>query len=281
MLDTFEGLAINRARIRNVLEQMEHHDTPTFDPVSFSRGFPALGGISIKDLGAALAAAVPALSAALADAFPPLAGKIGAVNKKLAGNDPGTQTCVDALLDNNLEKFKTSALTVSVSPETLLFILSEYLKVVLESKNNRTGADMDSAGWQEGYCPFCGAFPDIAFLRNRGSETETPSNFLKAQGGQLWVHCSRCGHQWRVKRSACVYCNSEEKKSYLTIEKEHRMRVYTCESCNKYIACVDEREDIEPDHPEALVVGAVPFYTVAREKGFSPVVDTPLHHLNT
>lgn len=280
MLNTFEGLALKRAEIRGKLEEEGNTCAFPIDTISFAQGLPVFHDFEISHIEQEFSMVAEALSPALGKAFQPLAAHIEIINKKISKQEISAQECVDAVSDDNLEKMGNLAQALNIAPEIINFILSQFLKIILESKSAGIGETLDKTVWTKGYCPLCGSFPDISFLRAaRVDPDQAP--YLKAHGGQFWLHCSTCSHEWYIKRGVCPYCEKEDKRHYFTVENDNKARIYTCDNCKKYLVCIDERENIEPDHPEAVLVGAVPLYIIARDKGYTPMVNTHLNDIET
>lgn len=279
ILDTFKGLALKRAEIRVELKNIVNPHSFSMNTTVFAQGTPIFNNFPINNIDKEFSMVVKTLTPALAKAFKPLANSIALLNKKIDNKEIIIQECIDSILDDNPKKVKNLAKAIDTSPDIVQFILSQSIRIIFEHFSSKLGISLDITAWTQGYCPVCGSFPDISFLRAGNSEKEK-SEFLKAHGGQFWLHCSQCSHEWRIKRSLCAYCGSEDKKSlqYFSVENSNKERVYTCNECKKYIVAIDEREDIEPNHPEATVVGVLPLYMIAKEKGFSPMAITPLHN---
>lgn len=279
IVTTFEGMALERAQIRAELGDLVNPPEFSMDRDAFIQGTPLFNNFELTGIEREFLMALKTLSPALSRAFRPLAGKIEQLNSKIDNKEITVEACVDAIVAGSPEKLEQLGKSADIPPEILQFILFEPIKIIFEIIRAKLENSMESMTWTKGYCPFCGSFPEISFLRADSSE-KVKSEFLKAHGGQLWLHCSQCSHEWRIKRSSCVYCGSEDKGDlqYFSVEKSNKERIYTCNSCKRYIVSIDQREAIEPDHPEAAAVGAVPLNMVARQKGFTPMVNTPLHN---
>lgn len=281
MLNSFQELALKRAEIRITLEGMKTVPEFSMDTSAFIQGKPVFHNFEINRIDKELSLVMASIGPALSKAFPPLAAPVKKIAHQMETREMDIQKCVDSIMDDNLEILESCAHEINVAPEILDFVLSETIKIIFESMSAELEESLTTAQWTKGYCPMCGAFPDISFLRADTAKNGA-SEFLKAHGGQFWLHCSQCSHEWRIKRGLCAYCDNENKNDlgYLSVKKDRGDRVYTCSRCQKYIACFDEREKIEPDHPEALAAGAVPLNIIAQDKGFFPMVDTPLTQIS-
>ncbi len=278
ILNRFEELALTRADIRARIESMVNLPEFSMNRDSFAQGIPVFHNFEFTNINREFLIIIKDLTPVLAKSFKPLSKSIESFNLKIENNDINIDQCIDAILADTPEKLENLSISTAISPAILQFILFQSVKIIFEIISAKLETSLDTTLWSKGYCPFCGSFPDISFLRIDKDEA-AKSEFLKAHGGQFWLHCSSCSHEWRIKRHSCAYCGSEDKNSlqYFFVENNNKERIYTCNQCKHYIVSVDEREDIESNHPEAVLVGAVPLYMVAADKGFYPMVKTPLH----
>jgi FdhE protein len=78
-------------------------------------------------------------------------------------------------------------------------------------------------GWPYGYCPVCGLWPRLAHIDEADSSR------------RLW--CLGCGTNWLFERLVCPFCMESDrgKLGYLQTDKKNPFRIYTCESCRRYI----------------------------------------------
>jgi FdhE protein len=97
---------------------------------------------------------------------------------------------------------------------------------VLQALNRRYGAAA-AAGWIEGYCPMCGAWP--ALVEQRGLERERR------------LRCGRCGCDWCATAHRCVLCGETDHDklgALLTGETSDGSRIETCETCRGYVKVI-------------------------------------------
>ena len=116
-----------------------------------------------------------------------------------------------------------------LGPDTLTFFgtyLVRPIRVLVRAQFEQSSSAGD---WSLGYCPVCGLWPPMARL-----EPEVGRRFL-------W--CIGCDGQWQFPRIRCPFCleRDQEKLGYLTVDGWPGYRVYTCDSCGRYIKCRDER----------------------------------------
>jgi FdhE protein len=114
-----------------------------------------------------------------------------------------------------------------IDVDELIFLLVNWLKpyVVLFAERNSEAISFDE--WEEGRCPVCGYYPDMALLKD-------------ALEGKRFLHCALCETEWPYKRLACTICGEEqaEKLGYFALEEDGEnanYRVDYCDTCHGYI----------------------------------------------
>lgn len=107
-------------------------------------------------------------------------------------------------------------------------------------------------------CPICGSWPDLAFLD---------------RDGRRHLHCSFCGHRWRVNRMGCVFCGNNEPglHPYFYHDEELEYRVNLCDHCGRFIKLVDLRRLDRPFIPRLEVIATLHLDLQAIEKGYRSV----------
>ena len=111
------------------------------------------------------------------------------------------------------------------------------------------------AEWEKGYCPICGSPPALSILRG--------------EGGKRSLVCSFCGHEWRIRRICCPFCDNNDQKTlhYFFSEEEKDYRVDVCDKCKKYIKTIDVREIERPLHPLVEQISTLHLDMLAQEQG--------------
>ena len=149
---------------------------------------------------------------------------------------------------------------LSVSPEALHVVLNSMLRTILEMKANTIVPALDDFTWDKGYCPLCGAFPQIAVIKDKISER--------------WLSCSLCRHEWRFSRVLCPYCEHEGKEegtTYFFIEGNDREAAFICEQCKRYVITLNRVSDLEDYDRDVVSMGLVHLDVIMQEKGYIPV----------
>lgn len=269
IVQTFGALTMEQNKCRDALE-LELADMAC-DPDSFSQGTPLLSQVNPTAIRQLYPAAASCMMPALIRTFPSIAADLQALAQAL-DRDPGlAETVVDSVTENDNGLL---AAKLNISPQVLAFAAREILKPCLQRASRAFGPLIADMPWSKPCCPVCGSGPDLAFLRPKDPE---PSEFLISKSGQLWMHCSLCAHQWRYLRSKCPHCGETEpdKLMYYTDPDREAERIYACTQCNHYYPCVDitDRRPFPDLNLEPLALIHLDY--LAREKGFSPLVDLP------
>ena len=115
---------------------------------------------------------------------------------------------------------------------------------------------LDQSLWRRGYCPLCGASPDLALL-----DEET---------GARHLICRRCSSQWRYARLKCPFCETTDHTNlqyYLSDDKVYRL--YVCQNCKQYIKTVDLRQARKRVFAPVERIVTVAMDMAAQEMGFA------------
>jgi FdhE protein len=97
----------------------------------------------------------------------------------------------------------------------------------------RSKMEMSSLPHTPCLCPLCNRKPGMGVLRPLGD------------GGQRFLLCSLCLHEWEFRRIVCPGCGEEDhaKLPVYRAEELPYMRVECCDSCGTYIKTVDLTEN--------------------------------------
>ena len=83
---------------------------------------------------------------------------------------------------------------------------------------HRQWAQAASAGWVEGYCYVCGAWP--TFAESRGIERKR------------FFRCGRCGSAWHARPLHCAYCGMDDHSALVSLVPQEHAANATIEGCN-------------------------------------------------
>ncbi len=108
----------------------------------------------------------------------------------------------------------------------LRFVMLSLLQPFAESLATRGQHVRDTLARR---CPFCGAPPIAAVLREEGD------------GGRRMLLCSLCSMEWEFRRVLCPNCGEEDKEQlpiYTSDEFTH-VRIEACDKCHTYLKAID------------------------------------------
>ena len=145
-----------------------------------------------------------------------------------------------------------------VQPAAIELLLSLTAQVVLAKRAAAVAPFLSGLDWGKGYCPVCGAFPMLAFIR---------------QKGQRWLHCAVCAHEWRFARVTCPYCeyNGQAGTTCFFVDEAKDEYAVTCEQCHRYLLTVKREEVIAPADSEITAIGLAHLDLMMQERGFQPM----------
>jgi FdhE protein len=160
-----------------------------------------------------------------------------------------------AILEQGEPNLNVMAEQVALDPGVLLFLGKTALRPSLIALRHLMESRMDEKEWDNGYCPLCGSQPDMACFNKKGKRR---------------LHCELCGQEWTFARIGCPFCNerTQESLGYLEPETEEGLRVYCCQSCQRYLKTIDGRvfEEVAPLEVESLA--ALHLDLIAQDNGF-------------
>lgn len=202
-----------------------------------------------------------AMIPAIIRGFPALAGELQAVQK---GIDDGTIHLADGCRVRDGGAIADRwANSLAVRLSVIVFLWSAVTRPVLEKRRRAAKELLDAAGWDKGYCPCCGDFPAVAVIHEK-----IP---------QRWLHCSRCGQDWRFSRAICPCCSGEipREMPYFFVEGREQETAFICTQCNRYLITINHLSDIETHDPEIWAMGMTHLDLLMQKRGFTPMTATP------
>ncbi len=215
---------------------------------------------------------------AIRETFPAIDGDIEAITASY--RDGGLQLVVlsEEYLDGSFKHYESAAQSIGVSGDTLGFVMSTVLSAALGSFAPKIGAEMEDVPWSKGNCPICGALPSVSFLAKPSGNA---GEFLKDSGGQKFLHCGLCGHNWRINRHICPVCDNidADLRIYLAAPDHPGERVDICRKCELYLPCIDLRERDAMPHLDTAAVCMVHLDILAQQQGFRPLSNLPWNRI--
>jgi FdhE protein len=262
ILNTYGKVFAERAKFREELPLLLNVRISSPDPLRFTQGMTLMNEgifpLATDSMEKVRDRMIPVLS----KAFPKIRPVLRKLKAALKKNQLDLKNCMEDMLHNRDEIIRQSASRLETDPLTLKFILGQLLKPLVEKQAESLRSVIQNLNWKKGYCPVCGSFPVLSYLR--GDE------------GQRWLICGLCGHEWRFMRTQCPFCETEdpEKSELRFVEDRAYERAEMCHECKRYLVSIDLRKYPYEFIPEVAVAGMMYLDILAQEKGFLPMADS-------
>lgn len=143
------------------------------------------------------------------------------------------------------------------SPRALDFAITTALAPSLAAAAEKLARLLpENLPHEHGHCPLCGSLPYVSLLR--GKE------------GVRQAVCSFCGHEYRIRRIACAYCDETDQKKLrlFRVAEYPGVRVDVCDTCGMYIKTLDYREMDRAYLPPLDDMATVALDILAQQQGF-------------
>ena len=202
-----------------------------------------------------------AMLAATKTANHQLAAAADLLKEYLDNDESPLEQCHRMFLDEDRDGLRKLCEKIGIAVEMLDFFLYNSVWPSLAHHSRRLSAEHKlNGGWHKGYCPICGALPEISFL----SET-----------GQRFLVCRFCRHQWSVKRIQCPFCdnNDSETIGYHFSDDDKARRIDTCDRCKSYIINIDTRQLPRVFYPPLEALIAAHLGIKAEQMGYQRATD--------
>ncbi len=162
---------------------------------------------------------------------------------------------ITAFLSRDETTIVNMAKEVTLEPMVLKFLIHMALKPSLNTLKESVRERIEKDGWNYGYCPLCGSYPDMSCLGDQGKR---------------FLHCELCGYEWYYPRLKCPFCENDKPKKlgYFVSEEEEGFRVDFCKKCNRYIKILDMRVIEQPAPLELENLITLHLDMLAHEQGF-------------
>lgn len=258
LLTAFKPLLVVRERLIGELK-LKPADRARIDGEKLRRGIPCIGQTPFffeddpwKAVGLAVAGAVREGFPALAEDAATLAGAIEAGKIRLFDAFADYPDSVGAALD------RWTAET-HIKPQAVALLLGAVAGIILRARSAGIGGDVEKTGWDRGTCPICGASPTLSVIREKITER--------------WLHCSRCGHEWRFTRMICPGCGLESPGGidYFYVDDRRQETAFTCDSCKRYLITLNHVSDLGETDRDVTAMGLVHLDLIMQERGFAPM----------
>ncbi len=250
------------------LESQPLPELTVTDPMRLAAGIPLWYDTPSFAAVPYLAEGLEAMLMAVQTGFPPLKQETDALLSRLKADAEAPAEWLKMLIRNEADRLEQLAAS-QMKPETLCFILEQAFKPFLGWLAHGMADHLAAITWDKGYCPVCGSYPATSYLK----KAEESGEYLVAQSGQRWLHCGVCGHEWRLHRVHCPYCDNEDSDTleYLSDAQAAHEKLYVCKQCNKYLTCLDTAELVEKPLSELIGFELLHLDMIAQQKGFRPM----------
>ncbi len=256
ILQAFEPILQEKARLaeRIVCKQI---DPSAIDRSRLAGGIPVIRQTPLLLPEDPWEEIVRAVIPAIIQGFPALRAELLVLQK---GIDDGTIRLSDFYrAQDGHPVLARWAAAIVVRQVAIDFLLWAAEKPVLENRRRTLQEVLSTSGWDRGYCPCCGELPSVAVIHEK-----IP---------QRWLHCSRCGHDWRFSRTLCPCCARESQREmpYFFVEGREQETAFICASCKRYLITVNHIGDLEEHDPDVLAMGMAHLDLLMQQKGFLPM----------
>jgi FdhE protein len=259
VLDAFKEIFIGRTLFKANLPDLPNIHISPPDPFQFSQGVPLLSDEMLSRFMDSWESSFDFMIPYIEKGFPKIKPELKRIRLALEEDHLDLKHCMKALLKGQKKKIDEIALDLETQPLILKFILDQLMKPFLEKRIEGIQSLIQNLTWHKGYCPLCGSFPELSFLR--GYE------------GQRWLRCALCGHEWRFMRTMCPFCENDdyEKIEFYFVECRQHERAELCYQCKRYMINIDMRKYREKVVMEVAAIGVFYLDILAQGKGFLPV----------
>ena len=264
--NAFKEIMIGRITLKARLspERPDVH-IPRPDYSRLTEGYPWLTEETITSLMDPWGETVELTIPPLIKAFPKIAAEVVRLREAFVGREINLKWCIGSLVEGKESEMTEVASYLGFQPIVLKFILSQMLKPFVEKRTERLRPLIENLPWHQGYCPICGAFPEISFIR--GGD------------GQRWLKCSLCGYDWKFDGTACPCCGEINKaKEFIRVDGCEHEWVELCPDCHRYIVGIDLRKQTEIT-ADVAAIGMVHLDILAQQRGFLPTAESAWEYL--
>jgi FdhE protein len=200
---------------------------------------------------------IPSLLDVLAASGGEAAKAAEALREALASGELNPEAALRAHLAGNDALFAIWRTRLPGSPRALDYLMTTALSPSLSRAAEQLAPLLpENLPHEHGHCPLCGSLPYISLLRDK-------------EGKRFGV-CSCCGHEFRLRRIACAYCDEgdQNKLKLFRVAEYPGVRVDVCETCNMYIKTLDFRELDQPLLPALDDMASVALDVLAQQQGY-------------
>jgi FdhE protein len=190
-----------------------------------------------------------------------VAGESGesAAALRAAAHDPrlDPRALLEAAIRQDARCLDDWAAGLGVEPPVLRAVAAVAVTPLLHACR-RAWNDGPPAGWRQGYCPVCGAWP--TFAEARGLERSRQ------------LRCARCGGDWRTDWLRCPYCDNADHTrlgALVAAAPLETRKVETCEACRGYVKSITTLRATPVDEVTLVDLDTVELDIAALERGYA------------
>ncbi len=258
IITAFKPLFLVRERLIDKLK-LAPADRSSIDGEKLRQGIPCVSQTAFFLEGDPWEKIGLAVLSAMREGFPALGEDVAKIEESIKAGDirlfeafadfPGS-------VESAIDRWSQGA---NIKPQAIGLLLGAVTRIVLQAKSVGIGEHIEGMGWDKGTCPVCGAHPTIAVIREKIA--------------QRWLHCSRCGHEWRFSRMFCPGCEQESPSGmdYFYVEDRRQETAFTCNSCKRYLITLNQISDIGDYDRDVSAMSLVHLDLIMQEKGFAPM----------
>jgi FdhE protein len=262
ILDALMPVILGRIRVLGTLE-LKGADFGKIDRARLKDGVPVIRQTALMPDGATIREVALAIFPDMKKGLPAIAGDLETLEEGIRKGVVDPTGIFHSFPETFRESVDGLAERISVKPSAVDFLLRTVARIFLEKRAGELAELLKGMDWDKGYCPVCGALPAVSMVQEKG--------------GQRWLHCTQCGHEWRFSRVICPCCGHEGQKgmTYYFVEGRDRESAFICEKCNKYLITFNKIGNLEDGDFEISAMSLVHLDMIMQEKGFMPMTDCP------
>ncbi len=258
IITAFKPLFLVRERLIEELK-LTPADRSSIDGEKLRQGIPCISQTAFFIEGDPWQKIALAVLPAMSEGFPALGEDAAKLEESIkAGDIRLFDAFADfpASVETTINRWSKGA---DIKPQAIGLLLSAVARIVLQAKSAGIGGHIEGMGWEKGTCPVCGAHPTIAVIREK-----IP---------QRWLHCSRCGYEWRFSRMFCPGCEQESPSGldYFYVEDRRQETAFTCNSCKRYLITLNQISDMGDHDRDVSAMSLIHLDLIMQEKGFTPM----------
>lgn len=255
IISSFKPLILKKEQLVDTI-LLEGDDTLTFDEALFKQGVPLVEQNAFFHEDDPFAQVCISYFPALKKAFPKLVAVWEILENQILNQSIDMKDLFMQNQQDRDELIKKWAAQVNTEPQIIYFIMNMVIKTILKKRAQNWEALIKEFFWDKGYCPVCGALPNIAWIQE--------ANF------QRWLHCSQCAHEWTFSRVICPCCgnNEQESMTYFYIENRKMESTFVCEKCKRYLITLNNINELFDYDADILALGLTHMDLIMQEKGY-------------